>query len=430
MRYDFAVIGLGRVGGAMLSLLTDAGHRARWVISSKEARGDTPVFTDIPPSPEGAAVVLLAVPDSVIVQTAQRIAAAWKDACEGLVFLHFSGLLTSEVLEPLAWYGGETGSLHPLQSIMDPELAGEAIAGSLFTFEGSEAARRAAQGLVDSLGSCMLGITKEDKVLYHAAAVMASNYLVTLASQAAELVEGAGLDIGHLIPLMQGTLENIRAHGRSALTGPIRRGDWETVLAHLQALERRFPDVLHSYLALGRSTAQLASRAWPAGLGERTKILGRSELATRIEDVKARGMKTVFTNGCFDILHQGHVSYLKEARGLGDLLVVGLNSDDSVRRLKGPERPINGEEARAEVLSALEAVDYVCIFGEDTPYELIAALRPDVLVKGGDWAPEDIVGSDIVKSYDGKVRSLSFRQGCSTTGIIGRIRSEDPSRDP
>lgn len=427
MRYDFAVIGLGRVGGAMLSLLVQAGHRARWVVSSKKAQGEIPVFPDIPPSPRGAGVVLLAVPDSVIGQTAQRIAAAWKEDCEGLVFFHFSGLLTSEVLEPLAWYGGEAGSLHPLQSIMDPELAGEAIAGSLFAFEGSNAARQAAQDLVDSLGSVMLGMAGEDKVLYHAAAVMASNYLVTLASQAADLVEGMGLHIGQLLPLMRGTLENIRAHGRSALTGPIRRGDWDTVLAHLRALEGRFPDVLPSYLALGRATARLASGAWPMGLGERIKTLDRRDLTARIEVMKTRGMKTVFTNGCFDILHQGHVSYLQEARSLGDLLVVGLNSDDSVRRLKGPERPINGEESRAAVLSALEAVDHVCVFDRDTPYELIAALRPDVLVKGGDWAPEDIVGADIVKSYGGEVRSLAFRQGCSTTGIISRIRSEEPS---
>lgn len=138
-----------------------------------------------------------------------------------------------------------------------------------------------------------------------------------------------------------------------------------------------------------------------------------------IEDIRKMGRKVVFTNGCFDILHAGHVRYLREARALGDVLVVGMNSDASVSRLK-PGRPIVCEADRAEVLAALEFVDFVTIFDEDTPYELIKLLRPDVLVKGGDWRREDIVGSDIVSD----TRSLPFHQGLSTTGIIERIRSE------
>ena len=141
-------------------------------------------------------------------------------------------------------------------------------------------------------------------------------------------------------------------------------------------------------------------------------------LKTVIDRLKADGKKIVFTNGCFDIIHIGHVRYLREAKKLGDVLVIGLNSDSSVSRLK-PKRPINPESHRAEVLSSLEMVDYVTIFNEDTPYELIKHLKPDVLVKGGDWKKEDIVGSDIVP----EVHSLPYISGISTTEIVNRIKS-------
>lgn len=131
--------------------------------------------------------------------------------------------------------------------------------------------------------------------------------------------------------------------------------------------------------------------------------------------------KIVFTNGCFDILHAGHVKYLQQAKDLGDILVVGLNSNDSVRRLKGSTRPINDQAERATVLSALSAVDYVVIFSEDTPYSLIKQIKPDILVKGGDWQPEEIVGSDVVLKNGGEVKSLMFVEGSSSTSIIDRI---------
>ena len=133
--------------------------------------------------------------------------------------------------------------------------------------------------------------------------------------------------------------------------------------------------------------------------------------------------KVVFTNGCFDILHVGHLRYLSEARSLGDVLVVGLNSDYSVRRLKGDRRPIVPQEERREMLLGLRSVDIVLIFDEDTPAQIIAQVRPDVLVKGGDWAPENIVGADLVQSYGGEVHSLSFVEGKSTTNIIGAIKA-------
>ncbi|MDP2277455.1 MAG: D-glycero-beta-D-manno-heptose 1-phosphate adenylyltransferase [Nitrospirota bacterium] len=147
------------------------------------------------------------------------------------------------------------------------------------------------------------------------------------------------------------------------------------------------------------------------------KMLDWKELKTKIDEAKAAGKKVVFTNGCFDIIHAGHVRYLREAIKLGDVLVIGLNSDKSVSKIK-PGRPLNPQDQRAEVLASLEMVDYVTMFDEETPYELIKLLKPDVLVKGGDWKKEDIVGSDIAK----ETRSLPYVKGISTTKLIERIK--------
>jgi rfaE bifunctional protein nucleotidyltransferase chain/domain len=147
------------------------------------------------------------------------------------------------------------------------------------------------------------------------------------------------------------------------------------------------------------------------------KIVSRDELKKNAERLRADGKKIVFTNGCFDIIHVGHIRYLKEAKSLGDILIVGLNSDRSVSIIK-PERPINPQEQRAEVLASLEMVDYVTLFDEKTPYDLIKLLKPDVLAKGGDWKKEDIVGSDIAK----ETFSLPYIQGISTSGIIEKIK--------
>ena len=132
----------------------------------------------------------------------------------------------------------------------------------------------------------------------------------------------------------------------------------------------------------------------------------------------------VFTNGCFDIIHRGHVEYLNQAKSLGKSLIIGLNSDASVRKLKGEGRPINTQTDRAYVLSNLKCVDAVIIFKEDTPYNLIKAVKPDFLVKGGDWKEEQIVGSDIVKNYGGKVYSLKYVNSYSTTNIINKIKKD------
>ncbi len=136
-----------------------------------------------------------------------------------------------------------------------------------------------------------------------------------------------------------------------------------------------------------------------------------------------KGKKIVFTNGCFDILHKGHVTYLNEAKKLGDLLLVGLNSDASVKRLKGPERPINNELDRQFVLSELKAVDFVEIFDQDTPLELILKVKPNILVKGGDWKIDQIVGAKEVLGAGGEVFSLNFVDGYSTTSIIHKIQA-------
>ncbi|WP_028950829.1 D-glycero-beta-D-manno-heptose 1-phosphate adenylyltransferase [Sulfurihydrogenibium subterraneum] len=142
-----------------------------------------------------------------------------------------------------------------------------------------------------------------------------------------------------------------------------------------------------------------------------------------IEELKKEGKKIVFTNGCFDIIHAGHVDYLEKAKSLGDFLIVGLNSDESVRRLKGKDRPVNPQDQRKKVLSALKPVDMVIIFDEDTPERLIKEIKPDVLVKGGDWKIENIVGADFVKSYGGQVLTIDFVYDTSTSKIISKIRS-------
>jgi rfaE bifunctional protein nucleotidyltransferase chain/domain len=153
-----------------------------------------------------------------------------------------------------------------------------------------------------------------------------------------------------------------------------------------------------------------------------SKLQTVEQLKSTLTIVNFRDQKIVFTNGVFDILHTGHVDYLSKARDLGHFLVLGLNTDASVKRLnKGPERPINNEKARATVLGALECVDAIVLFDEETPYELIKAIQPDVLVKGSDYAIENIVGYDIVKAKGGEVITIDLSQGFSTTNIIKKI---------
>ncbi len=155
-----------------------------------------------------------------------------------------------------------------------------------------------------------------------------------------------------------------------------------------------------------------------------TKILTKEQLVPLLQQARAQKRRIVFTNGCFDLMHVGHTRYLQAAKDLGDLLVVGVNGDESVRSLnKAPDRPIVSESQRAEVVAALGSVDYVILFDEPDPRSLIASLQPDVLVKGGDWAVEQIIGRDIVEARGGVVRTIPLVPGVSTTSIIQRIRS-------
>ena len=157
--------------------------------------------------------------------------------------------------------------------------------------------------------------------------------------------------------------------------------------------------------------------------GDRRPLMSRVEAASFAEARRAAGDRVVFTNGVFDLIHPGHLRYLQHARSLGDLLIVGLNSDASVRRNKGAGRPINPEAERAEVLGALDCVDAVVLFDEDTPADIIHAIQPDILVKGADWPADQIVGRDTVEARGGRVVRVAIEQGYSTTTILERIKS-------
>lgn len=150
------------------------------------------------------------------------------------------------------------------------------------------------------------------------------------------------------------------------------------------------------------------------------KLITSADATALLSPDFRKGKRIIFTNGCFDILHRGHVYYLSKAREMGDVLIVGLNSDDSVSRLKGKGRPVNGQNARAEVLGALGMVDYIILFGEDTPLELIKLVRPDLLVKGGDYKVEEIVGYQELTSRGGRVITIPILEGYSTTSILDR----------
>ena len=152
------------------------------------------------------------------------------------------------------------------------------------------------------------------------------------------------------------------------------------------------------------------------------EVLTQEELIKLRQEAGAKGLKVVMTNGCFDILHSGHVSYLKEAKSLGDILIVAVNTDESVSRLKGPTRPINNTEERMTILAALHCVTWVVPFAEDTPRELISRVLPDILVKGGDYKPEDIAGYKEVTENGGEVKILCFKNGSSTTNVIKKIK--------
>ena len=153
------------------------------------------------------------------------------------------------------------------------------------------------------------------------------------------------------------------------------------------------------------------------------RVLSRSDAASFAQRLRDAGKTVVFTNGVFDLVHPGHVRYLREARALGDALIVGVNADESVRRNKGESRPVTQEDERAELIAALACVDAVTVFGEDTPAEIIRAIQPDVLVKGADWAADQIVGRDTVEARGGKVVRIAVEEGYSTSALLNKIRA-------
>lgn len=155
------------------------------------------------------------------------------------------------------------------------------------------------------------------------------------------------------------------------------------------------------------------------------KLKSLEEIKAIVVDARTNGKKVAFTNGCFDLLHRGHVHVLRAARACADLLIVGINSDQSVKQIKGPKRPLLPESDRCELLGAMEMVDFVILFNEPDPYNLISAIRPDVLVKGGDWKTEKIIGADMVEEAGGRVVVVPYIKGFSTTEIIERIKNSD-----
>lgn len=154
------------------------------------------------------------------------------------------------------------------------------------------------------------------------------------------------------------------------------------------------------------------------------KILSPDRLLKKVGAWKSSGDVIVFTNGCFDLIHLGHVDYLEKSRNLGSRLVIGLNTDASIKKIKGPDRPVSDQEARSRILASFVFVDAVVLFDEETPYNLIEAIKPDILVKGNDYLPENIVGAEIVKSYNGKIITIDLIQGYSTSGIIKKIKEQ------
>lgn len=191
-----------------------------------------------------------------------------------------------------------------------------------------------------------------------------------------------------------------------------------TALANLAA------GIVVGKLGTAAVSAPELRRAIIAEQGAQRGVVSEEQLLMAIEDARASGERLVFTNGCFDIIHAGHVGYLEEARKQGDRLIVAVNSDASIRRLKGSGRPINPLDRRMAVLAGLEAVDWVVSFDEDTPERLLRRVKPDVLVKGGDYSEDQVVGGNIVKPYGGKVKVLSFYDNCSTTSIVNKIRKQ------
>lgn len=196
-------------------------------------------------------------------------------------------------------------------------------------------------------------------------------------------------------------------------------------LPHAVGLSNLAAGIVIGKVGTAAISAPELRRAVQREQGSERGVVGAEQLLLAVEDARAHGERIVFTNGCFDIIHAGHVGYLEEARSLGDRLIVAINDDASVSRLKGPGRPINSVDRRMAVLAGLGAVDWVVSFAEDTPEALLELIKPDVLVKGGDYSVDQVVGAEIIHAYGGEVKVLNFVESCSTTAIVQRIREKN-----
>ena len=292
---------------------------------------------------------------------------------------------------------GTDFSIYRGASLITPNLAELEAAAGPCTGEADLVA--AGTGLVDGLGLDALLVTRSEKGMTLFRRGEAPLHLPTHAREVYD-VTGAG-------DTVIATLAGAMAAGLGV--------DAATALANLAA-----GIVVGKLGTAAVSEPELREAAGGAGEAD-SGVLDEERLVRVVEEARCRGERIVMTNGCFDLLHAGHVDYLRAARALGDRLVVAVNDDESVRRLKGPERPLNAVDRRMEVVAALGCVDWVVPFSEDTPERLICRLAPDVLVKGGDYRPEEIAGGECVRARGGEVVVLPFREGCSTTGLIDRI---------
>ena len=265
------IIGAGRLGCSAAMALFNKGFEIAGVFSkSPESQNflcgmlGLRFKNDLRMTVEKSDIIFITVPDSQIPSVAGLIAKELEQtAVGGKYFLHMSGALTSQVLEPIYRLGGFTGSLHPIQTVADREKSWKSLEGIFFGFEGCDGIRCTAENIVGALNGRMLSIKKEDKPLYHAAACIMSNYMVTIAHAAGILLEGIGIDAGTGVnafaPLLENTINNIKAYGsRNALTGPVSRGDYEVVRGHIEALSEKKPDMVNLYKTLGLTTTEIA----------------------------------------------------------------------------------------------------------------------------------------------------------------------------